>query len=230
MNEESKKTIEEMISLTNSSISVPGFILNLLIAGILAYLLYLIYIRFGYSLSNRKSFGRNFILITMTTMIIITIVKSSLALSLGLVGALSIVRFRAAIKEPEELIYLFISIAIGLGLGASQVLVTVLGSVIIFAVLIVRRLFSKNLSDDMNMFITITSTDPENTDINKVISILEESSTALNLKRLDIKSDIIEASFLIEFENKNQLTLITNHILEYNKKISVSYIENQGIY
>lgn len=230
MNEESKKTIEEMISLTNSSISVPGFILNLLIAGILAYLLYLIYIRFGYSLSNRKSFGRNFILITMTTMIIITIVKSSLALSLGLVGALSIVRFRAAIKEPEELIYLFISIAIGLGLGASQVLVTVLGSAIIFAVLIVRRLFSKNLSDDMNMFITITSTDPENIDINKVISILEECSTALNLKRLDIKSDIIEASFLIEFENKNQLTLITNHILEYNKKISVSYIENQGIY
>jgi hypothetical protein len=59
-------------------------------------------------------------MITMTTMLIITIVKASLALSLGLVGALSIVRFRAAIKEPEELAYLFLAIAIGLDFGAGQ--------------------------------------------------------------------------------------------------------------
>ena len=57
-------------------------------------------------------------------MVMITIVKSSLALSLGLVGALSIVRFRTAIKEPEELSYAFLSIAIGLGLGADQRLTT----------------------------------------------------------------------------------------------------------
>jgi len=48
----------------------------------------------------------------MTTMLVISIVKSSLALSLGLVGALSIVRFRSAIKEPEELVYIFLSMAI----------------------------------------------------------------------------------------------------------------------
>ena len=53
-------------------------------------------------------------------MVVITIVKSSLALSLGLVGALSIVRFRTPIKETEELIMLFINLAIGLGLGASK--------------------------------------------------------------------------------------------------------------
>ena len=230
MNEESKKSIEEIIALTNSSIPMAAFVANLLIAGILAYLLYLIYVRFGYTLSNRKSFGRNFILITMTTMVIITIVKSSLALSLGLVGALSIVRFRSAVKEPEELIYLFVSIAIGLGLGANQLLITVIGSLIIFSVLVIRKTFSKNHSNDMNMFITISSPDPDNTDINKIISILEERSASLDLKRLDIKSDIIEASFLIEFENKNQLNLITQQIMGYNKKISISYIENRGIY
>ena len=67
----------------------------------------------------------------MTTMLIITIVKSSLALSLGLVGALSVVRFRTAIKEPEELSYLFFTIAIGLGFGANQTLITVIGFVLI---------------------------------------------------------------------------------------------------
>ena len=62
-------------------------------------------------------------------MIIITIVKSSIALSLGLVGALSIVRFRAAIKEPEELTFLFICIAIGVGLGAGQRNIIIIGSI-----------------------------------------------------------------------------------------------------
>ena len=59
----------------------------------------------------------------MIVTLIITVVKSSLALSLGLVGALSIVRFRTAIKNPEELIFLFLCIAIGVGLGANQIFV-----------------------------------------------------------------------------------------------------------
>ena len=63
----------------------------------------------------------------ITTTIVITIVKSSLALSLGLVGALSIVRFRAAIKEPEELVYLFLIISTGLGCGAGQIKITFIG-------------------------------------------------------------------------------------------------------
>ena len=67
------------------------------------------------------------------------IVKSSLAFSLGLVGALSIVRFRAAIKEPEELVYLFLVIATGLGLGANQTKITILG---VLTTLVITFLFS----------------------------------------------------------------------------------------
>jgi hypothetical protein len=65
--------------------------------------------------------------------LIITIVKSSLALSLGLVGALSIVRFRTPVKEPEELAYLFMAIAIGLGMGADYRLETSVGTILILA-------------------------------------------------------------------------------------------------
>ena len=72
-------------------------------------------------------FSKNFIILGLTTTLVITIVKSSLALSLGLVGALSIVRFRAAIKEPEELVYLFLVIATGLGCGAGQLRITSIG-------------------------------------------------------------------------------------------------------
>ena len=100
--------------------SLPSFVLSLVLAALLGVILGQAYIRFGQSLSNRRLFARNFLLLTVTTTLIISIVKSSLALSLGLVGALSIVRFRAAIKEPEELAFLFLAIAIGLGLAPDR--------------------------------------------------------------------------------------------------------------
>ena len=67
----------------------------------------------------------------LTTFLVISVVKSSLALSLGLVGALSVIRFRTPIKEPEELVYLFLSISLGLGYGSGQFLLTLLCFIII---------------------------------------------------------------------------------------------------
>ena len=78
----------------------------------------------------------------IATTIVITIVKSSLALSLGLVGALSIVRFRAAIKEPEELVYLFFIIGIGLANGANQFLVSILATSITISILYFRKIYN----------------------------------------------------------------------------------------
>ena len=99
----------------NININLNNFTVNLLATVILCFVLRQLYIKFSSSLSNKDEFSKNFVILGITTCIVITIVKSSLALSLGLVGALSIVRFRAAIKEPEELVYLFLTITIGLG-------------------------------------------------------------------------------------------------------------------
>ena len=123
--------------LTTQSVQIPifTFLFNLLLAAALGYVLSLVYRKYGRALSNRKSFSANFILLIMTTMLIISVVKSSLALSLGLVGALSIIRFRAAIKEPEELTYVFLAIAVGLGLGADQTLITVIAFALIVAII-----------------------------------------------------------------------------------------------
>lgn len=83
-----------------------------------------IYLRFLYRRTSRPlssdSIAKVFPLLTVVTIAVIAVVKASLALSLGLVGALSIVRFRAAIKDPEELVYLFLCIGVGLSLGAEQ--------------------------------------------------------------------------------------------------------------
>ena len=101
-----------------------------------------------------KDFVKNFIPISMTTMFIIVVVKSSLALSLGLVGALSIVRFRTVIKEPEELGYLFLCIALGLGNGASQYLVTSIALVTILSAIYIFSSKKENVSQDMGFIYT----------------------------------------------------------------------------
>ena len=84
----------------NIQIDLNSFVVSLFCAAILSLLIQLFYIKFSSTLSNRMHFSKNFVILGTTTCIIIMIVKNSLALSLGLVGALSIVRFRAAIKEP----------------------------------------------------------------------------------------------------------------------------------
>ncbi len=101
-------------------------------------------------------------MLAVTTMIIITIVKSSLALSLGLVGALSIVRFRSAIKEPEELTYLFLTIAIGLGFGADQRLATIIGFAFLTLFLIGKSMLGKGNGENyQSVILTLTANDPE---------------------------------------------------------------------
>ena len=112
----------------NESIQIDflNFLLNFLIAAILSFCVQIIYLKCSQVFQTKKIFSNNFIVLALTTCLIIMVVKNSIALSLGLVGALSIVRFRAAIKEPEELIYLFLIISIGLGTGANQSFITIL--------------------------------------------------------------------------------------------------------
>ena len=103
------ETFENFLNTSNlSSLSLEDFIINLIVGTLMSLLIKYTYVHCGTSVSDRKNFANLFPLLLLITMFIITIVKTSLALSLGLVGALSIVRFRTAIKEPSELIYLFI--------------------------------------------------------------------------------------------------------------------------
>ena len=137
------QTFEEFLASTTANVPIISFFVNIILTAVLAFVLKWVYVNFGMTLSNRKLFAKTFILTAMTTMLIITIVKSSLVLSLGLVGALSIIRFRSAIKEPEELSYLFLSIAIGLGFGASQPLITLVGFFVIISIIMINKLLGK---------------------------------------------------------------------------------------
>ncbi|MDP6443332.1 MAG: DUF4956 domain-containing protein [Pirellulaceae bacterium] len=120
-----QKIIEDLGQSVVIDTSMVELGVMLLVGGILSLYLGFLYRMCSATASDPSSITRIFPLLTLITTGVILVVKSSLTLSLGLVGALSIVRFRSAIKEPEELVYLFLCIAIGLSLGASQPLLAV---------------------------------------------------------------------------------------------------------
>ena len=224
------QSFEEFLAGSSMQIPVLSFIINLSLTAVLAFLLSWIYERYGISLSNRKLFGRNFLLITMTTMLIISIVKSSLALSLGLVGALSIIRFRAAIKEPEELAYLFLAIAIGLGFGANQGLITVIAFIIIALIIILVRKISSDTYEDQNLYLTINSKKPKEVAIDRIVETIKKHCSAVNLRRLDETNEIVEASFLVEFSSFEQLDETKKALQKLDDAITFNFLDNKGIY
>ena len=223
------QTFEEYLAQSSASIPLLSFIFNLIFTWILASILRFVYIRYGNTLSNRKLFGRNFIIIAMTTMLIITVVKSSLALSLGLVGALSIIRFRAAIKEPEELAYLFLAISIGLGFGANQGSITTIAILIILAIIIITYKFMSKDDENNNLHLTILSEEKNGILIEDIIKTLNKSCSAVNIKRMDESEKLLEVTFFVEFENYHKLIDIKNDLRALNQKVKVTFLDNQGI-
>ena len=162
----------------------------------------------------------------MTTMFIITIVKSSLALSLGLIGALSIIRFRTAIKEPEELSYLFLTIAIGMGIGANQAIITIITLLIITAIICLKNINQNDVESGQNLYLTISSPAQDGNELNTIIKVLQKHCTNVNLKRFDENSNLLEVSFLVGFENYSQLEVSKSELQGLNDSIRVSFLDN----
>jgi uncharacterized membrane protein YhiD involved in acid resistance len=205
--------------------AIPGFIFSFLVCAVLSFLLGRLYVKYGNSLSNRKSFARNFIVLAITTMFIISVVKSSLALSLGLVGALSIVRFRSAIKEPEELTYLFLTISIGLGCGAGLSVLTIVAFVGFFLVIWFNNRFSKDIQTQ-NLYLTITSNATNTVNLTKIVDVLKQHASSVKLKRSDDNAHAMEASFYVEFDHFEQLETAKNALKAIDGSIAITFMDN----
>jgi hypothetical protein len=133
MNEE----LQNLLLLSAERLTMLEVIFNFAICIVSSYLLLYAYNINAQTVSNKKLFSRVFPIYSIAIFSIITVIQSSLALSLGLVGALSIIRFRTAIKEPEQLIYLLMSTGIAIGAAAGQLNVVVISTIVFVIVTIV---------------------------------------------------------------------------------------------
>jgi len=208
---------------------IEVFAINLLLAVFTSFVLSRAYIFWGKSLSNRRKFAANFMMITVTTTFIILVVRSSVALSLGLVGALSIIRFRAAIKEPEELAYLFLAIGLGIGLGDNQRTATLLALAVVIIVIGLSHLFRQTQADT-NLHLTISSPDPHHLNIEEVSALLGRYCSKMRLLRYDQNHDVLEMSFVVEFRHTSDLNKLQRELEKLSPSIEISFLDNKGVW
>ena len=223
----------ESFQLTESApISFTSLFINLGIGAIVSILLKIHYKKYGSTISNREEFSNIFPFILLTTTLVITIVKSSLALSLGLVGALSIVRFRTPIKEPEELSYLFICIAAGLGFGANQTLITLTSVILILLFMTLFKIFRKS-AIEKNMFISLELNTAKIKDqanlLKKINKIILSEVDNFDLRRFDTKEDNIEATYMISVKKIDSIEKLMSDLKKNFPGISVTYIDQNQI-
>lgn len=212
----------------SQSINLQEFLINLIVAAILCMVLRLFYVRHANTVSNRNRFSGNFLLLGLTTMLIITIVKSSIALSLGLVGALSIVRFRAAIKDPEELTYLFLVIGVGLAAGANQPLIAIIAFGLILLLLYLNKLFSGRVSTkrDDQIYLNITT---DVSDMVQVANVLKEKLPYVELKRVDTLPTGLELAFLIKANTIEELEAAKQALTALSPNTSLSMVDQPDL-
>lgn len=117
--------------------SAVDTLIGMVFAAVIGLFIFLVYKKTFNGVMYSSGFALSLTGLCLVTVLVIMAVTSNVVLSLGMVGALSIVRFRAAIKEPMEIVYLFWSIAVGIVIGAGMIPLAVIGSAIIGAVLIV---------------------------------------------------------------------------------------------
>ncbi len=216
------------------SISFTSILFAMLLAAFCGEFVARVYRKYATTLGNRVAFSESFWLLAAITATVIMIVKFSLALSLGLVGALSIVRFRAAIKEPEELVYLFLIITIGLAAGAGQLLASF--SITIFSVvaIYIRSYFRTNNYKILSLGdVDILSISAPNADIEifDKYSLSRKPALSYELMSMTSEKGTFRATYRLnsdisESEKKELLNWISK---VSNKNVSISLSKTMKI-
>lgn len=222
-------TVDSILNATSSSgfaeLDLFSVIFNFIMCVLMSFIARLFYIKYSTSLTGKHHIGTVIPILSTIVFLVILIVKSSLALSLGLVGALSIVRFRTPIKEPEELVYLFLSIAIGLGYAAGY---TFLTTIITLAILGMIFLWLSNRKiDSKNEYNLILSWENESISFERITNEIMEISSSLKLIRFNKGPLNKTASFMIVPNNDVNLDKLIERIGALDKNIEVNFYESK---
>lgn len=223
--------MQNVLNLTDPApLSVTSLVVNLLLCAMLSFGMQWHYKRFGRSLTNRAQLAHILPFLAMTTTLIISVVKSSLALSLGLVGALSIVRFRTPIKEPEELAYLFLAIAVGLGMGADQRIATIVAIPIIVVLITLLGLRGRrNRNHNLYLNIELPQHDRSDATFKDITEALSEHVEVADVRRLDVRDGMLEATFYIDCDSDQALLDVIDDLRRRFPDAALSFVDQTNV-
>ena len=206
-----------------SSVSILDMVLSLVLAFGLGIFIFLIYKKTYTGVMYSSSFGVTLIALTMITTTVILAVTSNVVLSLGMVGALSIVRFRTAIKEPLDIAFLFWAIAAGIVLAAGMIPLAVIGSVIIGLILLV---FVNRKSHSNPYIVVLQCVNHESERAAK--EYLEKMTRRCTVKSKTAQKGSIELNLEIRLKDDN--TDFINILSEMNGVTSAVLVSFNGEY
>lgn len=202
-----------------SSISILDMLIALVLAFGLGMFIFLVYKKTFQRVMYSSSFGVTLIALTMITTVVILAVTSNVVLSLGMVGALSIVRFRTAIKEPLDIAFLFWSIAVGIVLAAGMIPLAVIGSVVIGVILLVFV----NKKSYVNPYIVVISCESHDSEI-KAKDFLDKQVQRCVVKSKTAQKGAIELNMEIRMKEENtDFINILSEMDGVNSAVLVSY-------
>ncbi len=202
-----------------TSISIFDMVLAMALAFALGLFIFLIYKKTYQGVMYSSSFGVTLVALTMISTLVILAVTSNVVLSLGLVGALSIVRFRTAIKEPLDIAFLFWSIAVGIVLAAGMIPLAVFGSVLIGIILLIFV----NKKSHVNPYIVVVSCDGHGSE-EKATEFLKSKTLRMVVKSKSAQKGNIELNYEVRLKDDN--TDFINELSDIagvNSAVLVSY-------
>ena len=181
-----------------NAFSTVDVLLALGLSFVLGLFIFLIYKKTYQGVMYSDSFGVSLIAMSMITSLVIIAVTSNVVLSLGMVGALSIVRFRTAIKEPMDIAFLFWAIAVGIVLGAGLIPLAIIGSVIIGIIIVI---FSTRKIGD-TPYILVISCENKETE-NKAYGLIKTEARKCLLKSKSVNKSGIELTYEVRIKDDN---------------------------
>ena len=202
-----------------TSVSVTDMILALALAFGIGMFIFLIYKKTFTGVMYSSSFAVTLVALTMITTLVILAVTSNVVLSLGMVGALSIVRFRTPIKEPLDIAFLFWSIAVGIVLAAGMILLAVVGSVVIGIVLLIFV----NKKSHVNPYIAVIRCENYESET-EASEFLKKNTERCVVKSKTAQKDFIELNMEIRLKDENtDFINVLSEIPGVNSAVVVSY-------
>lgn len=190
-----KELIYDYFAKNTGDLSTERMIMNFAVAFVLGLLIFVCY-RYSHAGTMYSSkFNVSLVMLTVITTLVMSVIGNNVALSLGMVGALSIVRFRTAIKDSRDTAFIFWCIAVGICCGVSEFRIAAIGTVVIFGFLL---LFGRIHNNDRYLLIVRAARSKEK-DIEKVVA--KYYATKVDIRVKNSTKDSIE--FIFELSNKS---------------------------
>ncbi len=216
-----RKSFWENFSLATSDLTLGRIIVTLLVTFIIGLYIFYIYKKTFKGVLYSRNFNISLIVISMVGALVIMIISSDLILSLGMVGALSIVRFRTALKDPMDIVYMFWSIAVGITAGANFYLTAFVGSLIIGIVILILNNNRKGFNAP---YLFILHFNPGSSD--DIDELIKELLPKFNLKSKVVSKSGVELTLEIKIKNNN--TDFVNDFINIKGVKNASLVSYQG--